>query len=129
MRMRKMRNLEPRMERCAAYRIDQPTATTGNWRSLMPECTALWVEVGCGKGKFTAETAFKLHNIGTTQLLFGLCKNMTQVPGVSGIILDAGAEQNLTAGMLGNYDKSHTFINVLNLSDEATGNFVLTRVK
>lgn len=81
------------------------------------------------KNKFTAETSFKLHNTGTTQLLFGLCKNITQVPGVSGIILDAGAEQNLTAGMLGNYDKSHTFINVLNLSDEATGNFVLTKVK
>ena len=57
MRMRKMRNLEPRMERCAAYRIDQPTTKRGDWRSLMPECTALWVEVGCGKGKFTAETA------------------------------------------------------------------------
>ena len=24
---------------------------------LKPDCTALWVEVGCGKGKFTAETA------------------------------------------------------------------------
>ena len=29
----------------------------GDWRSLRPDCTALWVEVGCGKGKFTAETA------------------------------------------------------------------------
>ena len=57
MRMRKMRNLEPRMEKCAAYRIDQPETLRGNWRSLRPDCTALWVEVGCGKGKFTAETA------------------------------------------------------------------------
>ena len=57
MRMRKMRNLEPRMEKCAAYRIDQPETLRGNWRSLKPDCTALWVEVGCGKGKFTAETA------------------------------------------------------------------------
>ena len=57
MRMRKMRNLEPRMERCSAYRISNPTTLKGNWRSLMPNCTALWVEVGCGKGKFTAETA------------------------------------------------------------------------
>ena len=57
MRMRKMRNLEPRMERCAAYRIAEPAAMKGNWRSLKPGCTALWVEVGCGKGKFTAETA------------------------------------------------------------------------
>lgn len=57
MRMRKMRNLEPRMERCSAYRIAEPAAMRGSWRSLMPECSALWVEVGCGKGKFTAETA------------------------------------------------------------------------
>lgn len=57
MRMRKMRNLEPRMERCSAYRISNPATLKGNWRSLMPNCTALWVEVGCGKGKFTAETA------------------------------------------------------------------------
>ena len=57
MRMRRMRTLEPRMEKCADYRIAQPEERTGHWRDLMPGCTALWVEVGCGKGKFTAETA------------------------------------------------------------------------
>ncbi len=57
MRMRKMKNLDPRMEKCAALRIAEPAALKGNWRSLKPGCTALWVEVGCGKGKFTAETA------------------------------------------------------------------------
>ena len=57
MRMRKMRNLEPRTEKCAAYRVAQPESLKGSWRTLKPDCTALWVEVGCGKGKFTAETA------------------------------------------------------------------------
>ena len=57
MRMRKMKNLEPRMERCAALRIQTPEEKKGHWRELKPECTQLWVEVGCGKGKFTAETA------------------------------------------------------------------------
>ena len=57
MRMRRMKNLLPRMEKCADYRIEDPKSLKGNWRSLMPEATALWVEVGCGKGKFTAETA------------------------------------------------------------------------
>ena len=57
MRMRRMKNLEPRMEKCAAYRIEAPEEKKGNWRSLKPDATALWVEVGCGKGKFTAETA------------------------------------------------------------------------
>ena len=53
----KLRNLEPRMEKCAAYRIVEPAAKKSSWRDLMPQATALWVEVGCGKGKFTAETA------------------------------------------------------------------------
>ena len=57
MRMRKMRNLEPRTEKCGAYRITEPETRKGNWRTLKPDATALWVEVGCGKGKFTAETA------------------------------------------------------------------------
>ena len=57
MRMRRMKNLEPRMERCAAYRIQSPEEKKAQWRSLKPDCTALWVEVGCGKGKFTVETA------------------------------------------------------------------------
>ena len=57
MRMRRMKNLEPRMEACAAYRIAEPATMKGTWRSLKQDATALWVEVGCGKGKFTAETA------------------------------------------------------------------------
>ena len=57
MRMRKMKNLDPRMEKCAGLRITSPESLKGNWRSLKPGCKALWVEVGCGKGKFTAETA------------------------------------------------------------------------
>ena len=57
MRMRRMRNLQPRTESCGAYRVAEPAALKGNWRSLKPDCAALWVEVGCGKGKFTAETA------------------------------------------------------------------------
>ena len=57
MRMRKMKNLEPRMERCADIRVADPAALKGKWRSLKQDARELWVEVGCGKGKFTAETA------------------------------------------------------------------------
>lgn len=57
MRMRKMKNLIPRMEACEAYRIAQPESRMGAWRALKPDASALWVEVGCGKGQFTAETA------------------------------------------------------------------------
>ena len=55
--MRKMKNLDSRMEKCGDYRVAEPEKLPGNWRSLKPDCAALWVEVGCGKGKFTAETA------------------------------------------------------------------------
>ena len=33
MRMRKMKNLDSRMDKCAAYRIADPGALKGNWRS------------------------------------------------------------------------------------------------
>ena len=45
------------MEKCAGLRVMEPQTLLGHWRERMPDCTALWVEVGCGKGKFTAETA------------------------------------------------------------------------
>ena len=57
MRMRRMKNLDSRMEATSAYRITEPATHKGIWLELKPDCTALWVEVGCGKGKFTAETA------------------------------------------------------------------------
>ena len=57
MRMRKMKNRDSRMERCGELRITEPAEKKGAWRALKPDCTQLWVEVGCGKGKFTAETA------------------------------------------------------------------------
>lgn len=57
MRMRRRNNLEPRMAACESVWIHDPESLRGNWRSLMPECRELRVEVGCGKGKFTVETA------------------------------------------------------------------------
>ena len=57
MRMRRRNNLAPRMEACESVWIHEPEALRGNWRSLMPGCRELRVEVGCGKGKFTVETA------------------------------------------------------------------------
>ena len=57
MRMRKKKNLVPRMERCAAYQIKDPIVHKGHWRGLMPDARELRVELGCGKGRFTAGTA------------------------------------------------------------------------
>ncbi len=59
MRMRKKPNLLPRMERCSSLLAELPETLRGRWRSLRPGCRALWLELGCGKGRFTAETAQK----------------------------------------------------------------------
>lgn len=61
MRMRKKPNLSIRMERCAGYQIKDPAALRGHWReTLMPGAGKIRLELGCGKGRFTAETA-KAH--------------------------------------------------------------------
>ena len=57
MRMRKKKNLVPRMERCAAVHVEDGFSMGGRWRELMDGAAALQVELGCGKGRFTVETA------------------------------------------------------------------------
>lgn len=57
MRMRKKKNLVPRMEACGDWLIRDPAALRGRWRELMPEAKELRLELGCGKGRFTAGTA------------------------------------------------------------------------
>lgn len=57
MRIRHKPNLIPRMERCSRVLIDDPAALRGIWKQTFPGYDALWLELGCGKGRFTAETA------------------------------------------------------------------------
>ena len=57
MRMRKKPNLIPRMERCAQVQIKDPKALKGMWRESFADYKKLWLELGCGKGRFTAGTA------------------------------------------------------------------------
>ena len=67
MRMRRKPNLIPRMERCARVLISDPEARRGNWRELMPEAETVYLELGCGTGRFTAAMervcAKELHNV------------------------------------------------------------------
>ena len=57
MRMRRKPNLIPRMERCSRVLIEDPAALRGTWKQSFPEYGSLWLELGCGKGRFTADTA------------------------------------------------------------------------
>ena len=45
------------MERCTRVLISDPEEWKGKWRELMPEAKEVFLELGCGKGRFTAETA------------------------------------------------------------------------
>ena len=48
MRMRKKKNLVPRMERCAAQLIRNPYEHRGHWRDLMPQARELRGELRQG---------------------------------------------------------------------------------
>lgn len=50
MRMRKKKNLVPRMERCSDLLIHEPYGMPGKWRTLMPNAREIRLELGCGKG-------------------------------------------------------------------------------
>ena len=45
------------MEKCAGVWIKKPEELCGKWRESFPERSSLWLEIGCGKGRFTVGTA------------------------------------------------------------------------
>lgn len=57
--MRKKPNLIPRMEKCASVQEKEPETLRGKWLESTGEgkFEKLYLELGCGKGRFTAETA------------------------------------------------------------------------
>ena len=71
MRMRKKPHRDERMDRCDAVWIRSPAEYRGRWRDLMPAASELRLEIGCGKGKFTVETAAAEPGV----LFLGLEKN------------------------------------------------------
>ena len=48
------------MERCSALLAAEPETLRGRWLEEFPGKSMLYVELGCGKGRFTAETAATL---------------------------------------------------------------------
>ena len=68
MRMRKRPNLEPRMQKCAELMIERPEQLRGLWKTagkeiMGREAEKLYLELGCGKGRFTVDTAAKLPEV------------------------------------------------------------------
>ena len=60
MRMRKKKNLIPRMERCAAVQIRTPEDHKGRWAEEFSPYREIRLELGCGKGRFAIGMA-ELH--------------------------------------------------------------------
>lgn len=88
MRMRKKPNLIPRMERCSRFLITDPASLRGNWRERMPEARQVWLELGCGKGRFTAEMA--QHNADVLYIA------VERVPDAMVIAMERCAAKDLT---------------------------------
>lgn len=62
MRMRRKKNLIPRLEKCAPVAQTEPQELKGRWLATYPGHDELRAEIGCGKGRFTAETAKSAPN-------------------------------------------------------------------
>ena len=60
MRMRRKPNREPRLERVSALLIKEPQTLNGVWLREFGGYSGIYLELGCGKGKFTCEMA-RLH--------------------------------------------------------------------
>lgn len=68
MRMRKRSNLAPRMEKCAELMVDAPEEWKGRWKDAAEnrmgrKAEKLYLELGCGKGRFTVDTAESLPEV------------------------------------------------------------------
>lgn len=57
MRMRKKKNLDVRLARCAPVMVDDPRTWRGRWNELFGNDHPIRLEIGCGKGRFILETA------------------------------------------------------------------------
>ncbi len=59
MRMRKKKHRDERIARCADIMIQNPKDFTGRWGEPFGRCAPLFLEIGCGKGRFICETAMQ----------------------------------------------------------------------
>lgn len=60
MRMRKKPNMPQRIEKCGFIYIPDPETYRARWLERFPAYKELHLEIGCGRGRFTAETALKM---------------------------------------------------------------------
>ncbi len=57
MRMRRKKNREGRLEKCASLTVENPNAYKGKWHEKFNNTNKIYLEIGCGKGDFVVESA------------------------------------------------------------------------
>lgn len=57
MRMRRKKHQDERIKACAQWLIKEPLAQKGGFKRLFADGEALFLEIGCGKGRFITEMA------------------------------------------------------------------------
>lgn len=57
MRHRKVKNLDERIDAAKQFLVDEPMTFKGRWRELFGNDGRLYLELGCGKGKFITARA------------------------------------------------------------------------
>lgn len=57
MRHRKVKNLDERIDAAKGFLVDEPMTYKGRWRELFGNDGRLYLELGCGKGKFITARA------------------------------------------------------------------------
>ena len=57
MRMRKKKNLIPRLEKCRELIVPDPETRRGAWSGVFANGNPIHIEIGCGKGRFAVEAA------------------------------------------------------------------------
>lgn len=57
MRQRKIKNLDEKIESLSHLIVDEPAIKKGSWKSIFENDNPLFLEIGCGKGRFITENA------------------------------------------------------------------------
>ncbi len=64
MRQRKAKNMEERIAALSHFLVQDPYAQKGHWTQAVPNEGDLYLELGCGKGKFLTECALSKGDAG-----------------------------------------------------------------
>ena len=57
MRMRKKKNFDQRLDRVNQRLVESPEMFKGKWSEVFENNNPIYIEIGCGKGKFISEMA------------------------------------------------------------------------